>query len=135
MRGILLISHGHYADEFCKSLKMISGDVDNIYVCCLEASDGPETFSSKLEKIKPYLDSYDEVLVFADLFGGSPCNTAFQYFINEDKYIFIAGMNFPMVLNAIISEDIPIEEIMQIGKDGIIDVREYIKNNLDDEID
>ncbi len=44
MRGILLISHGQYAEAFKGSLKMIAGEVTNLYSCCLLPTDGPEQF-------------------------------------------------------------------------------------------
>ena len=87
MRGILLISHGQYAEAFKGSLKMIAGEVTNLYSCCLLPTDGPEQFKEKLNVLKPELDKYDEVLVFADLFGGSPCNTTFVEFATNPKFI------------------------------------------------
>ncbi|MFQ8582046.1 MAG: hypothetical protein ACLSA6_05595 [Holdemania massiliensis] len=43
MRGILLISHGQYAEAFKGSLKMIAGEVTNLYSCLLP-TDGPDQF-------------------------------------------------------------------------------------------
>ncbi|MEG0240114.1 MAG: PTS fructose transporter subunit IIA [Anaerorhabdus sp.] len=127
MRGILLISHGFYAEAFKESLKMIAGNVENLYACCLEPTDGPEEFKAKLQAVEPTLDGYDSVLVFADLFGGSPCNTACQYFVTKEKYSFIAGMNFPMVLNALLSEDSDLESVISQGRESIVDVRAFMQ--------
>lgn len=126
MRGILCISHGLYAKEFKESVKMISGPVDNLYSCCFEQNDGPEEFSVKMNNTLSQLKQYDEIIIFADLFGGSPCNTAFEAFISDPKVKFIAGMNFPMVLTAVLGEDMSIEELIEEGKNGIIDVRNYM---------
>ncbi len=132
MKGILLISHGFYAKEFQESLKMIAGEVSNLHNVCLESTDGPESFTKKLEEIKPTLDTYEHVLIFADLLGGSPCNTALQYFLTDQKYNFIAGMNFPMVLTALLSDnDVP--TLIQQGKEGIVDVREFMKSRMSDD--
>lgn len=127
MRGILCISHGFYAEAFKESLKMIAGNVENLHACCLEPTDGPEEFKAKLQAIEPTLESYDKVLVFADLFGGSPCNTAFQYFMLNDKYSFVAGMNFPMVLNALLSEESELDSIIEQGRESIVDVRSFMQ--------
>lgn len=126
MRGILCISHGHYAEAFKESLKMIAGPVTNVYACCLEPSDGPEEFKAKLVALQPELDKYDNILVFADLFGGSPCNTAFQYFFANEKIKFVAGMNFPMVLTAILSEDMDVPELIAQGQEAIVDVKSFM---------
>lgn len=125
MRGILLISHGQYAEAFKGSLKMIAGDVSNLYSACLLPSDGPEEFTAKLTALEPELAQYDEVLVFADLFGGSPCNNAFIKYASDSKYSIIAGMNFPMVLTAILSEE-NAASLVTTGREGLVDVREFM---------
>ena len=50
MRGILLISHGQYAEAFKGSLKMIAGEVTNLYSCCLLPTDGPRAVQGKAER-------------------------------------------------------------------------------------
>ncbi len=125
MLGILLISHGKYAEAFKESLKMIVGQVNNVYSVGLEPTDGPQEFKEKLKNIEKSLISYDEVVIFSDLLGGSPSNTAFQYFLNNNKFKFITGMNFAMVLSTILSEDSTIENIIQNGKDAIVDLRDF----------
>lgn len=125
MLGILLISHGKYAEAFKESLKMIVGQVNNVYSVGLEPTDGPQEFKEKLKNIEKSLISYDEVVIFSDLLGGSPSNTAFQYFLSDNKFKFITGMNFAMVLSTILSEDSTIENIIQNGKDAIVDLRDF----------
>jgi mannose/fructose-specific phosphotransferase system component IIA len=125
-RGFLLISHGFYAKELKESLKMIAGDVDDVlYACCLEQHDGPESFTEKLKKAEGKLNQFDEVIVFADIMGGSPCNTAFQYFQSNPKYQIIAGMNFPMILTALLTPDATIDDLILAGKQALVDVRAY----------
>lgn len=136
MKAILLVSHGFYAQELRESVKMIAGEVENIYCVCLEPSDGPENFSAKLDKIKPQLDEYDRILVFADLFGGSPCNTTFQYFALDPKVDFVAGMNFSMVLNAVLIDNVTVESLINEGREAIVDVKAFtlaMMANDDDE--
>ncbi|MGN1344855.1 MAG: PTS sugar transporter subunit IIA [Traorella sp.] len=127
MKGILCISHGFYAREFIESIKMISGPAENIYSCCLESNDGPDSFTRKLEELMPTLNQYDEVLVFADLLGGSPCNTALAYFYNNPKVKIIAGMNFGMVLSAVLGND-DVESLIEEGKNAIVDVRSFFNS-------
>ena len=135
MRGILLVSHGFFAEQLKESLKMIAGPVTNVYAACLEPTDGPEQFMEKLKNLDEELSQYDEVVVFADLLGGSPSNTAFQYYIARENYSFIAGMNFPMILTTILSEDLPVPAILEVGKESIIDVREFTKAMMDSDED
>ena len=135
MKAILLISHGLYAQEFKNSLKMIAGPVENVFSACLESSDGPEEFDAKLVAVEEQMKDYDQVLIFADLFGGSPCNTAFQRFIAKENVNLIAGMNFPMVLTAILSEDESLENLVACGQEAIVDVRAFSKSMMSDDED
>ena len=128
MRAILLISHGNYAEAFKNSLEMVAGNVEHVYTTCLLPTDGPKSFTEKLMAIESKLINYDEVLIFADLFGGTPLNTAFQHFAKSDKFNFIAGMNFSMVLQAILSDDLDRLSLVEVGKDSIVDIREFIKS-------
>ena len=64
---------------------MIAGEVTNLYSFFLLPTEAPEQFKEKLNALKPELDKYDEVLVFADLFGGSPCNTTFVEFATNSR--------------------------------------------------
>ncbi|MFV0255074.1 MAG: PTS sugar transporter subunit IIA [Erysipelotrichaceae bacterium] len=133
MKGILLVSHGFYAEELKKSLKMIAGNVDNICTACLEETDGPDQFTEKIKTLEAKLNNYQEVIVFSDLLGGSPGNTALQYLITKNNYSFIAGMNFPMVLTSLLESNSSIENIIQAGKDGIVDVRAFMTNMSSDD--
>lgn len=133
MRGILLVSHGQYAEAFKGSLKMIAGEVTNLYSCCLLPSDGPDQFTEKLVALEADFDQYEEILIFADLFGGSPCNTSFIHFAQNPKYHFIAGMNFPMVLTALLSESEPVESLIEQGREGIVDVKTFMAAMSGDE--
>ena len=127
MRGVLCISHGFYAKEFKESLQMITGPVDHLYSCCFEQNDGPKEFTVKLHALLPELEKYDDLIVFADLFGGSPCNTAFETLIQDERVSFIAGMNFPMVLTALLCDSMNVEELILEGQNAIIDVRNYVR--------
>jgi Phosphotransferase system, mannose/fructose-specific component IIA len=132
MRGYLLVSHGFFAQELKESVKMIAGEVDHLEACCLEKTDGPESFSEKLKEAEQKLSDCEELIVFADMLGGSPCNTAFQYFQAKPNVNIIAGMNFPMLLTTLLTPDIPMNEIIAAGQLGVVDVRAFSAANSSD---
>lgn len=123
MRGFLLISHGLYAKELKNSLKMMTGDVSNVHVACLLPEDGQEEFRLKLKALEKDLKQYEEVYVFADLLGGTPCNVATTYFIANENVSIIAGMNFPQLLTALLADNSTVEELVENGKESIVDVK------------
>lgn len=136
MKGYILVSHGLYAQELKNSLQMIAGDVSDVYCVCLLPEEGQEQFKAKLDALKESLERYEEILVFADLMGGTPCNGVTTYFLSDDRVSIISGMNFPQILSALLTKDATIGELVQIGKDSIVDVKEKLKSTqLDDEED
>ena len=133
-RAILLISHGKLAKEMKESIKMITGTIDDIYYTCLESGDQSEEFIDKLRNEIDKLSKYEEVIVFADLYGGSPCNNAMKYLVNDDKYRIISGMNLSMVISASLNEEEHVDSLLNIGRNAIIDVKDiYNSMKYDDE--
>ena len=133
MRGYLLISHGAFADALKESLQMITGEREDLFSVGLAHDDGPESFSAKLDNQLDKMNAYDEIFVFTDLLGGSPGNAAVTKFIANDKVSVVSGMNFPMLLSTVLTEGCTIEEIASYGRDGIQDVKAYIKANMSDD--
>lgn len=132
MRGYLLISHGAYATALKSSLAMITGELDSVFAVGLEPSDGPESFGAKMDAQLANMTAYDEIVVFTDLLGGSPGNAAVTKFMNDPRVHIIAGMNFPMLLNTVLSEGIDVNAIVQTGKNGVVDVKAFIQASTSD---
>jgi mannose/fructose/sorbose-specific phosphotransferase system IIA component len=132
MRGYLLISHGTYATALKSSLAMITGELDSVFAIGLEPSDGPESFGAKMDAQLAHMAAYAEIIVFTDLLGGSPGNAAVTKFMADPRVHIVAGMNFPMLLNTVLSEGIAIDAVVQSGKDGIVDVKAFIQASSSD---
>lgn len=133
-RAILLISHGKLAKEMKESIKMITGTIDDVYYTCLESGDQSEEFINKLRSEIDKLSKYEEVIVFADLYGGSPCNNAMKYLVNDEKYRIISGMNLSMVISASLNEEEHVDSLLNIGRNAIIDVKDiYNSMKYEDE--
>ena len=133
MRGYLLISHGAYATALKSSLAMITGELDSVFAVGLEPSDGPESFGAKLDAQLANMTAYEEIIVFTDLLGGSPGNAAVTKFMTDPRVHIVAGMNFPMLLNTVLSEGIDLEAVVQSGKDGVVDVKRFIQASSSDD--
>lgn len=126
MRGILLISHGRFAEGLKESAEMLCGACPQIFTVCLDSSDGPEAFSDKLLQAYESVSAYGDVLVLCDLLGGTPCNLALQRLADRDGVALIAGMNLPMLMTAVLQEANP-EMLLREGREAITDVLEQIK--------
>ena len=126
MVGIILASHGSFADGIFQSGQMIFGEQENVAHVTLMPSEGPDDFRAKMEEAVASFENQDEVLFLVDLWGGTPFNQANNLVEqHKDKWAIVAGMNLPMVIEAYASrfsmekaQDIA-AHLVEAGKDGV----------------
>lgn len=126
MVGIVLASHGDFAEGILESATMIFGEQENVAACVLKPSEGPDDIKKKMNEAIDSFDDQDEVLFLIDLWGGTPFNQANSlYEEHKDKWAIVAGMNLPMVIEAYASR-LSMDSAQQIasaiipsGKDGV----------------
>ena len=101
MVGIIIASHGEFANGILQSGAMIFGEQENVKAITLMPSEGPEDVKAKMREAIASFDNQDEVLFLVDLWGGTPFNQA-NSLVEEhkDKWAIVAGMNLPMLIEA-----------------------------------
>lgn len=101
MVGIVLASHGKFAEGILQSGSMIIGEQENVAAVTLLPSEGPDDIRKKMEDAIADFDSDEEVLFLVDLWGGTPFNQANTLFEEKkDKWAIVAGLNLPMLIEA-----------------------------------
>ncbi|MBO1305013.1 PTS sugar transporter subunit IIB [Enterococcus sp. 669A] len=101
MVGIIIASHGEFANGILQSGAMIFGEQENVKAVTLMPSEGPDDVKAKMKEAIASFDDQDEVLFLVDLWGGTPFNQANSLFEeHKDKWAIVAGMNLPMVIEA-----------------------------------
>ncbi|HBJ1651118.1 UNVERIFIED_ORG: PTS mannose transporter subunit EIIAB [Clostridium botulinum] len=101
MVGIILASHGEFANGIMQSGKMIFGEQANVKAVTLMPSEGPDDLKAKMKDAIASFDNQDEVLFLVDLWGGTPFNQANGLFQeHKDKWAIVAGLNLPMLIEA-----------------------------------
>ena len=109
MRYVILVSHGMFASGIHDAVKMLSGnESDEIRSIGLLRDMGADEFAVEFRKILPELGPDDEIIMFADIVGGSPLSTAANVIAEEGllgKTLMIGGMNLPLVLTGVLSKD------------------------------
>lgn len=101
MVGIILATHGGFADGIMQSGSMIFGDQPDVAAVTLQPSEGPNDIRKKMEDAIASFESQDEVLFLVDLWGGTPFNQANGLVSeHEDKWAIVAGLNLPMLIDA-----------------------------------
>ena len=98
-----------FANGIPDAVKMLSGnESDEIRSIGLLRDMGADEFAVEFRKILPELGPEDEIIMFADIVGGSPLSTAANVIAEEgllDKTLMIGGMNLPLVLTGVLSKD------------------------------
>ncbi|ANK59037.1 mannose/fructose/sorbose PTS transporter subunit IIA [Loigolactobacillus backii] len=126
MVGIIIASHGKFAEGILQSGTMIFGEQENVKAVTLMPSEGPDDIKAKLEDAVSSFDNQDEVLFLVDLWGGTPFNQTNNLFEeHKDKWAIVTGLNLPMLLEAYgsrMSMDSAHKiaaHILASGKDGV----------------
>lgn len=132
MVGVLLIAHGALAQSLVESAKMIMGDdIPNYRALQLEIGADLEQYNSDFLTAVRELNTGDGVLVLADLFAGTPANTALQN-LRQEGYGLLTGANLAMVVEALSNRDgMTLEEVkeaaLEAAKASMVDINQKLK--------
>lgn len=125
MVGILIATHGKLAEGLLSMAELLAGKQEKMKTLGLFHGDGIEEFTEKVAAAYEELDDGEGVLVFVDIFGGSPSNAVMKLMNKKTGVKAITGVNAPMLLEAVFSrEDSTVEELcdacLDAGKEGMI---------------
>ena len=126
MVGIILASHGEFANGILQSGSMIFGEQKDVKAVTLQPSEGPDDLRAKMEEAISTFENQDEVLFLVDLWSGTPFNQA-NLLLNghEDHWAIVTGLNLPMLIEAYamrMSTDSAHEiatHICEVARDGV----------------
>ncbi len=143
MRYCIMVSHGTFAPGLHNALGMMAG-ADRKDLLSTSLLDGMDvnTFRSNFTELVSSIKADDEILLFADIIGGSPLTTAIEVLSQKGltgKTFAIGGMNLPLVLSAAFADaDEPLEavaeEIMKEAAEQIKQFQMPDDDESDDEI-
>lgn len=127
-KELVLISHGQMAEGVKQSCELIMGPQKHIHTVCLQPEEGPEDFQKKFEQTIANFDLND-LTVFADLMGGTPCNVVSRMIMGGKKIHLIAGMNLPMAIGWVNAQMVGNEaDYPDAAKKGVVDINQYLAN-------
>ena len=98
MVEIVIMTHGHFGEELFLSAEMILGKQGNVHSLSIAPGIALKDVVDKLDEIILKAKAKG-VLIFTDMFGGSPSNVAFSY-VGQAGIEIISGVNLPMLLAA-----------------------------------
>ena len=110
MIGLVLVTHGHLADELIGALEHVVGPQPQVASVCIGPDDDMERRRADIVNSVQETDSGEGVVVLTDMFGGTPSNLAISIMERANIEV-IAGVNLPMLVKlASVRDDLELGE-------------------------
>lgn len=97
MIGGIIVSHGRLAEELLNALTIILGEAPNIEAISIGWYNDVDDSKKKINQSLKKVDQKNGVIVFTDMFGGTPSNLSFS-FLKDNQVEIITGVNLPMLI-------------------------------------
>jgi len=132
LKYLIMVSHGELAPGLKTACEMMTGPREDVFYCNLVDGMSTDTYADNFRRLLVPIDfEVDEVILLADITGGSPFTTAIGILSEMgvlDKCTILSGMNLPMAITAVIMKDVlPKEEFVQNvlseGKEAIVEFK------------
>jgi len=99
MIGVVLVGHAHIAQEMKHAIEHILGSQAYMETLDVLSSESPQDLQEQLGIMIHRCNRGSGTLVFADMFGGTPCNIALS-FLKRGECEVISGVNLPALVKA-----------------------------------
>lgn len=99
MIGIVLIGHAHIASEMKAAVEHVLGEQPLMLAMDVLESSDPNALQQQLARLVKQCDGGSGTLIFADMFGGTPCNIALSC-LKVGECEVISGFNLPALIKA-----------------------------------
>ncbi len=124
----LVITHGNLAVELVHSAKTIVSSEIPLFPIPLKWTD---TWEEALKEVKIVLDKlkdYDQIMLFTDMYGGTPSNIAFSL-VQPEKIAVLTGVNLPILVSFLSIQMEGLKDIQEVAsfliKRGKASIRRY----------
>ncbi|NRY61904.1 PTS sugar transporter subunit IIA [Clostridium beijerinckii] len=133
MKKFLIATHGELSKEFIETSKLIVGALSNVEYFCMTKDKSGDDAEKEMKRILSNKSEEERYIVLTDIFGGSVANLCTNLLLNGYEFELITGINLPMILTILLSDEDDIETLVRNGieesRKGIIHVNELLKNN------
>ena len=97
MIGALIVTHGRLAFELLNAAQRIESNLVGIEAVPLEWNDTVDEAREKIGRALERLGPDRGVIIFTDMFGGTPSNISLS-FLERGRVEIVTGVNLPMVV-------------------------------------
>ena len=97
MPGLLVVSHGHLAEEFVRAANMIVGPVETMEAVSIGWDDDVDEARRRIEAALGRIGRRGPVLILTDMFGGTASNLAHSL-LEPGRIDVVTGVNLAMLI-------------------------------------
>ena len=126
MVGIVITGHGHFPSGILSAVELVAGKPDQVIGVDFEAGHSADALKEAITAAVEALGG-DEILILADLVGGTPFNTAaVKQELTGRNIRLLAGTNMPAAIEAVFSRvNAGLDELTELaaaaGARGVVD--------------
>jgi PTS system mannose-specific IIA component len=102
--GIVVCAHFNLAKEIVLATELITGKQDQMRYVNINPGEDMEKAKNELWQAIREVDSGEGVIIFTDMFGGTPCNLSLS-FLEKGKIEVITGVNLPMLVKVALERE------------------------------
>ena len=97
MVGVLIVSHGGFAEALISSLQLLVGKQQKIRGVSIWPKDQEKEIKDRIRQEIVKVNDGDGVVILTDVLGGTATNLSLSFLENE-KVELVTGVNMPMLL-------------------------------------
>lgn len=134
MRHYIIATHGRFASGIMDSVRMIYGDMERTELLCgyVEGMTD-EVIALEIQRLLDAIPREEEIVVVADMLGGSICNHFCRQLGRENLYL-ISGLSLPLLFHLFLNEGQPVEtaiaEAIEAAKNGTAFVNLLVEHSM-----
>ena len=125
MIGLVVTGHANFGSGMTSSVNLIAGEQEAYQYVDFLPTYSTEDLAAELNKALDALKDCEGVIIFTDLMGGTPFNTAAQLGRDRENVRILAGTNLPMLVEVVMSRkfmddlDGLVDSLLQTGKEQV----------------
>ncbi len=93
----LIVTHGELGRELLNAANRIEGPLEGVETVCLDWNEPVADAHQRIEQALGRVPGGAEVIIFTDMFGGTPSNLSLS-FLQTGKVEIVTGVNLPMIV-------------------------------------
>ncbi len=97
MVGVLIVSHGGFAEALISSLQLLVGRQQKLRGVSIWPKDQEKEIKGRIRQEIAEVNDGDGVVILTDVLGGTATNLSLSFLENE-KVELVTGVNMPMLL-------------------------------------